>query len=238
MAVPAPRACPRHAGALVGALVGALLLAAAFALPAAAGESVAAPAETTTAAETLMFETDHLAGIAPPVKLEYRFSWDGKEPFADRIVLAVTPAEGRTVEPDYLSGGHHVNFPPIPGAHGNPLLLYFLEHDLREMQRETHGQADYFRRLIRRAMARPDLAIEPVEVRVSGRTVKASRIVLAPFRADPAAPSRYPRLLDKTYEFVFSTDVPGQIVSLASRVASAEGPAQTVRVEWLRASPM
>ena len=206
----------------------------AFALAAAAGSSAAAaePAAETTTVEALMFEADHLAGVKPPARLEYRFSWDGKDPFEDRIELAVSAKDGLTVEPNYLSGGRHVDFPAVTQAHGNPLLLYFLEHDLREMQRETHGQASYFRRLIRRALAQPDLRVEPVNIEIGGRKLAANRVVVTPFHADPLASARYPRLKDKSYEFVFSDAVPGRIARLSTRIALPDGPAQTARVEW------
>lgn len=223
------------AGIVLAVAFGAVASTAAQPEPTRTGTPAAAapePSADTTTVEALMFEADHLAGIKPPARLEYRFSWDGKEPFDDRIVLAVSAKDGLTVEPDYLSGARHVDFPAVSQAHGNPLLLYFLEHDLREMQRETHGQANYFRRLIRRALAQPGLRVEPVDIEVGGRRLAASRIVVMPFHADPLAPSRYPRLKDKSYEFVFSDAVPGRIARLATRIAPPDGPAQTARVEW------
>ena len=37
---------------------------------------------------------------------------------------------------------------------GNPVLLYFLERDIREMERLTGGKSGYFRKAIRLALAR------------------------------------------------------------------------------------
>ncbi len=218
-----------------------LLLPGAAVQSAAAADAAAqaAPVDVETPVEVLLFDTDHLASIQSSARLEYGFSWSGEGAFSDRIVLSVLTGGERRVEPDYLSGVHHVDFPPVADAHGNPLLLYFLESDLREMQRQTQGRADYFRRLIRRALARPDLAIEAIEVPVDGHMVHAQRIVLTPFTADPDAPRRYPALKDKAYEFVLSPEVPGQIVSLTSRVIpQGGGAAQVVRVAWTRLAPM
>jgi hypothetical protein len=231
-----------------GCLLAALLIIAAISVEAplqanaqagAAQNAPAAGADELNAVETLLFETDHLASIAHPAKLEYRFSWDGSAAFEDRIVLTLK-GEGplHDVESDYLSGVQHVAYPPVEQSRGNPLLLFFLEHDLREMQRETQGTTGYFRRLIRVALAKPDLKIEPTTVAVGGRKVAARRVMIEPYRADPNATSRYPRLIGKTYEFILADEVPGQIVTLATHVVTADGKLQTARVDWAALTPM
>ena len=200
-------------------------------------ESVVDAVPPATDAEVLLFETDHLAGLGLPTRLQYRFTWNGESAFEDRIVVSVDALHVAAV--DYLSGEHHVDFPAVENARGNPLLLYFLEHDLREMQRFTGGSVSYFRRLLRRAFADPKLAVEPVAATVQGRQVMASRVGIEPFRADPNALSRYPRFAGKRYEFVLSPAVPGGIISVASVVpddgAGEGGRARTALVEWTAA---
>lgn len=194
-------------------------------------------AQPVTKAEAMLFETDHLAGLGLPTKLKYRFAWSGKGAFEDHIVLSI--GASRLASVDYLSGEHHVDFPDVENARGNPLLLYFLEHDLREMQRMTGGSVTYFRRLLRRAFADPKLSVEPVSAMVDGHQVAASRVSIEPFRADPAAPSRYPRLAGKRYEFVLSSAVPGGIVNVASVLPAdgtgEDGRARSALVEWTAA---
>ena len=192
-------------------------------------------ARTITRAESMLFETDHLGGLALPAQLDYRYSRDGEAPVEDRIVLTVS--RERRVEPDYLTGERHANFPPIDNAQGNPVLLYFLERDLREMQQETGGRADYFRRLIRRALADPGVAVQAIEVSFGGRKLPASRVVIEPYRNDPMAPVRYPTLIAKRYEFVLAAEAPGQVVSMASAVPLAGGRTVTERVELIGATP-
>lgn len=207
---------------------------------AAALESPAAEVEApATDAEKLLFETDHLSGLGLPTRLQYRFAWNGKSAFEDRVVLSIDAK--RLTAVDYLSGERHVNFPDVENARGNPLLLYFLEHDLREMQRMTGGSVTYFRRLLRRAFADPKLSVEPISATVRGRQVNASRVSIEPFRADPSAPTRYPRLAGKRYEFVLSPAVPGGIVNVASVLPAddaGEGShVRTALVEWTTAEP-
>ena len=215
-----------------------LLQACVLALAVAGGAAVAAEpeADAITAAERLLFQTDHLANVGSATRLEYRYSWDGEAPYNDRVTVTVDGK--RTVVPDYLSGARHIEFPSIEDAHGNPLLLFFLEDDLRQMRRSTQGSPDYFRRLIRRAMASPDLKVEATEATIAGRKVAAMRVVLEPFRADPKAPARYPAVAGKRYEFVLAATVPGQIVWLATHVPLANGKTDTVRVEWTGAASM
>jgi hypothetical protein len=208
----------------------------AFALTGGIAAEAQPQADTITEVETLLFQTDHLANVDSATRLEYRYSRDGEDGFTDRVIVTID--SHRSVAADYLTGSRHVEFPSIEDAHGNPLLLYFLEDDLREMRRQTQGQSDYFRRVIRRAMARPDLKVESTEVTVAGRKLPAKRVLIEPFRADPNAPTRYPFLIGKTYEFVVSSALPGQIVSLASHVPLANGKTDTVRVEWTGSGSM
>jgi hypothetical protein len=193
-------------------------------------------AAAVTAAEKLLFQTDHMANVRGATRLEYRYSRAGGKPASDHIVLSVDSK--RNVVADYLTDVRHVAFPDVDDAHGNPLLLYFLEDDLREMRQQTNGRADYFRRLIRRAMARSDLEIETVEITVDGHPLAAQRLSIQPFRDDPNAALHYPALAGKSYEFVLASSLPGQIALLASHVPLQAGGTESVRIEWSGSSPL
>lgn len=234
---------PRQAGSIGRVVTGmlrqlssCLLLAcaASFLIPVHATENEpAAPADQSSAAEQLLFESDHLAGLDGVSQLTYRFVHEGDEAYTDRITLALTRDEhGLHVMPDFLSGDRHIGFPGVDGAHGNPLLLYFLEADLRDMQRQTQGKAEFFRRVVRRALAAPDLKVEDGDISLDGRQLHVQRVKFYPYHSDPRSAERYPDLRDKVYEFVFSDAVPGRIVSLQSSVSSPKGSAQVVRVQW------
>jgi hypothetical protein len=202
-----------------------------------AGRVAAQPdTDAVTAAEQLLFQTDHMANVRAPSRLEYRYSHEGENPASDRVTLSID--EKRSVLADYLTGSRHVAFPGVDDAHGNPLLLYFLEDDLREMGLRTNGRPDYFRRLIRRAMARPDVKVEATEVSVDGKKLPAQRVVIEPFRSDPNAPVHYPALVGKSYEFVLSPALPGQVAMLATHVPLADGKTDTVRLDWRGAGPL
>ena len=111
--------------------------------PAAPGAS-GAPAAASPA-ERMVFVDPQLRNVKPPTTLRYSFARSGSlEPALNddvRIELRARPdggccaAEGR-----FLSGQHAVALPPIDDAQSNPVILFFLEHDVREMQRRTGGQ--------------------------------------------------------------------------------------------------
>ena len=109
-------------------------------------------------AEILLFETDHLKKFTKPTKLHYAFVKSGtlEENFQDNVEISigkVMPDGGKNVTAEFLSGSNKINFPPMEEAKGNPVLLWFLERDLREMKRLTGGKPPYFKRRIRIALA-------------------------------------------------------------------------------------
>ena len=54
---------------------------------------------------------------------------------------------------DFLAHvGKAIELPPVDGATANPVTLFYLERDIREMERLTKGKAAYFRKRIRMAL--------------------------------------------------------------------------------------
>ena len=69
--------------------------------------------------------------------------------------------------------------PDIESANGNPVILSFLERDVREMERRTGGKANYFRKRVRLALAE-NAQVETITVDLQGRPVEAVRISIRP----------------------------------------------------------
>lgn len=189
----------------------------------------AAPAgEQLSRAETLLFETDHLHGIEQPLSLHYDFQKRGSlEPeFGDSVEIKVGPQApdgSRPVATRYLSGPRQVNFPPVSSARGNPVLMYFLERDIREMQRLTGGHWRYFQRHIRLALA------DKAQVRATSfvherKTMRGQEIRLAPYADDPQQ-GRYAQFARKYYVFVLSQQIPGGIYQIRAVTPAADGDA-------------
>jgi hypothetical protein len=192
-------------------------------------------------AEKRLFVDDHLGNLpARASMLEYSFSRRGSlEPAVDdRAVLEVgAPAKsgGRFVHVDFLSNAQHVQLPDIDAATGNPIILFFLERDVREMHRLTGGSISYYRKLIRMALAE-GAQVAPVTATVDARPMSATEIRIEPYRDDPARP-RYERFADKRYRFTLSDDVPGKVVEMRSDMFAPTGgdsPAGTLIAEMLR----
>ena len=195
-----------------------------------------------SAAQVALFETPHLQNVDHPEALQYRFERDGAGAFTDRIAERIEQIHDdgtKYVGFDFLSGEHHVFFPAVDHFRGNPLLMLFLENDVREMRDQTGVAASYYRNRIREAFV--DRAqVSNVEFTLDGKAVAARRITLQPF-ADEERLDRVPEIKGKTYSFVLADAVPGAIAEL-----SAEQPANpdtgaaalSERITFGRAEPL
>jgi hypothetical protein len=193
-----------------------------------------AAAQTVSPAETLLFETDHLAKVKPPATLVYTFRKDSNvEPgFKDEVRLELARINGKvSATLHFLTGVHKQEIPALEEAHGNPVLLGFLEHDIAEMKRLTGGSTSYFRKRIRMALAEgAQLTVEPVSYQ--GKTVQAQAVRIQPYLNDPMH-ARFEKYLHKTYTFVLSDQVPGGLYQLRTSL----GKPDTVRTGAAPAAP-
>jgi hypothetical protein len=187
-----------------------------------------------SAAEQALFVTNHLSALKPPTTLHYRFRKSGslEAGFDDKVAIALTPQpDGKccAAAADFLSGANKLALPPIEGAQGNPVILYFLERDIREMQRLTKGQPNYFRKRIRMAVA--DAAtIAEVSLPYEGRNVAARQITITPYTDDPLR-ERFENLTAKRYVFTLSDAVPGGVISIRTQVDAATAGAPPLLTE-------
>lgn len=186
-------------------------------------------------AQIALFESNQLKEISHPVVLDYSFRHHGGPDgdYIDKVsadIRAVRQDGRKDVWIDFLSGDRHVNFPPAIGFNGNPLLMFFLEHDATEMREATGGSAQYFRNRIRAAFV-DQARMHPAEVTVDGAARQATEIEVTPFRDDPNL-ARFPGFAAKTYRFILSDAVPGGIYEISTTVA-APGAAPDIFEEWM-----
>jgi hypothetical protein len=180
--------------------------------------------------------SNHLAAVAVPRRLHYQFRKSGslEGGFEDTVDIDVTPgAEAGTKDGSarFFSGERRLPYPPVEHAEGNPVLLFFLEREIREMSRLTGGKADYFRKRIRMALADHFDARE-IRVKVGDDLVDATQIVIAPYLDDPNR-ARFEKLATKTYVFTISDRVPGAVYQIEGRVPSRNEGAPMVLDETL-----
>lgn len=210
-----------RAAALATALAAVSVLTATTALPAAAAEEEpgrVAGSGAISAAEQQIFLAPHLQGLRAGTVLRYAFVHAGSQEsgYGGPVELRLSAgAGGRCCDVATAGGfpeaGGARELPGIEGASANPVILYFLEHDLREMQRLTRGQMNHFRRRIRLALAE-DVRSDDARVRWQGRELPARRLQISPYLDDPMR-NRFEDYAAKRYEFVLA-DVPGGVAQL------------------------
>jgi hypothetical protein len=203
----------------------ALLLSCVVACAASPGHSAAAANDLSTA-EKALFVDNHLAKLRPPQTLLYRFSKTGtlEPPFDDTVQLKLAAlADGSccAASAQFFTGPREMRQPAIEGAQGNPAILYFLERDIREMERLTKGKANYFRKRIRMAVFQ-SASMRTVSLPYKGQPVEVREITITPYVDDPLRP-RYDKLANKTYVFMLSDGVPGSLYGIRTRI-DAESP--------------
>lgn len=217
----------------------AVLLAAApaFAQAPAASEGVSPPSK----AEQLLFMTPQMAGMKTPRKIAYDYaSASAAGTKSDHVSLATLPAaDGHccAAHVDFLSGEQAITLPDLDDAQGNPILMYFLESEVRQLERATKGQAAHFRRRIRTALS-DDAKVTDTTVRWNGKDVPAHVIHIAPFLTDPYR-LRFQTEATTEYDFTLSDAVPGGLVRLAATVPAAKAgdPPLSARSLTLADSP-
>jgi hypothetical protein len=212
----ADRAAPRRCHRLRRAT-----LALALALPCALG----AAAQDYSHAERAIFMSNHLANVRPPATLHYRYVKSGSlEPgFEDRVTLKLAARADRSccaASAEFLSGPRRLALPAVEAAEGNPVLLHFLERDIREMSRLTKGQSAYFRKRIRIAIHQA-AEVSELTLPYRGKSVPARRFTVTPYVDDPLR-ERFAKLAGKRYTITLSDAVPGGIYAIATQV-DAEG---------------
>ncbi|WP_379793293.1 hypothetical protein [Massilia norwichensis] len=195
---------------------------AALAVLASIGAGTAA-AQQISPAETLLFETEHLARVRVPATLVYAFRKESNvEPgFKDEVRLELAKVNGKlNATLHFLTGVHKQDIPALEEAHGNPVLLGFLEHDIAEMKRLTGGSTAYFRKRIRMALAEgAQVSLQPITYQ--GKTVQAQAVRIQPYLNDPMH-ARFEKYLRKTYTFILSEQVPGSLYQLHSSLGKPE----------------
>jgi hypothetical protein len=161
----------------------------------------------------------------------YRKTGTLEESFEDKVDVAlIAQSDGAccSASARFLSGARQVRQAEVEGLQGNPAILYFLERDIREMERLTKGKANYFRKRIRMAVYQ-GATIRNVTLQYRGRPVAVQEISIAPYLDDPNR-SRYERLANKQYVFMLAPTVPGGLYGIRTRIdgESADAPALMV----------
>lgn len=168
-------------------------------------------------ANTILFLSDHLQGITPPATLYYAFEKSGSQDgdFQDSIEIRVTKAHAdgsHSVEMQYLSGDRERYVPPVENAHGNPIIMLFLQRDVMDMHDQAHRGWRYFQKLIKLAL-QDSATIHPVSIPFEGELAKGEQVRIQPYLDFPEG-GALARYRHKTYLFTLADGIPGTVYEL------------------------
>lgn len=200
---------------------------------AAVHQRAAAESSELSEAEIEIFMKDRLGALELPTQLHYRVTRRGSlEPEFDQSAdLTLTLDGGRTTSKvNFLSGEQRLELPSIGNPTGNPILLHFLEREVRELSRLTGGSTNYYRKRIRMALANQEQVVD-TRIDVGGRSVPARLIRIRPYHDDPAR-ARYETFANRYYEMAFSEQVPGGIVRLHAELRADEADDSGSELLW------
>lgn len=215
---------------LTGAL--AVLLTAGTQTPGIASEDM----QDYSPAERMLFMSEHLAGVGPSETLSYIFRRSGSldAGFTDTVSIRLDAKDDGScciARGEFLSDARRVNLPEVEGASGNPVILYFLENDVRGMQRLTRGQTNHFRKRIRMAIYN-GASIKETTQRYRGTEVPVRVVEFDPYLDDPNR-HRFETYARKHYAFMLSDAVPGGVFGIRTLIAAEQGSAPPLVVEEL-----
>jgi hypothetical protein len=180
-------------------------------------------------AEKHLFLADRLSSLPKTITLHYKFSKTGtlEANFDDTVTLQVSEAKagtkGRATQVNFLTGERKLAMPDTGEAVGNPVVMFYLEHDIREMHRITNGSDNYYRKRIRLTLE-DNAVVKPITIHYAGADVAAFEITIDPYKDDPAR-SRYTRFANKVYLFIVSDHVPGGVYQMHSIMSDPQLPA-------------
>jgi hypothetical protein len=178
-----------------------------------------------SAAERLLFMSNQLGALKPPLTLRYSFRKSGslEEGFEDKVSVALTAQPDGTccaARGEFLGGARKLVLPELPSAEGNPVTLYFLERDIREMQRLTKGAPNHFRTRIRMALFEA-ATVRDVSLPYRGDTIAGKEIDISPYLDDPNR-ARFEKFARKQYVFTLSDAVPGGVYGIRSLIGEPD----------------
>jgi hypothetical protein len=179
--------------------------------------SASAPSVDIKPAEQLLFMQPHMNGVEAQTELDYAVDYSGPPSKVNDTlrVLVVSPGNAKN-DARVTDRTGNVNVPG--GLPCNPAIIYFLEHDIVEMEQLTGGQRRYFQQRLRMALAAgPAITAVSSESLGLGKHAKAQQIVIQPYLNDPNS-ERFSKYTGKRYTFVMADDVPGRLLMIRTEV--------------------
>lgn len=171
--------------------------------------------------QILLFGTYHLENVTSPGVLHYDFQQSGSinHEIEDQVTLAITRVNengSKNLSTEFLSGDNRRDFNDMPDFNSNPLIMYFLQWDVEQMDASSGISHNHYRRLLRSAMS-SGIRSEEVVVNHAGRTLEGQKVFFEPL-AGSEYQDKYGDHIKKRYEFILAESIPGYIYSISTLV--------------------
>lgn len=216
--------------------------------------AMAAPAATpapgdlespVSAAEQWLLLEPHLARLALPTRLVYRFESTGSLTASESYELSLQLQRATGAGPSRLQASVRLprNEVPMPlegDEPSNPIVTWFLDRDVALMEKLTGGQRRHFQKRVRYALAETQ-QLESVRVERTGASTNATanagplagqQIQLQPYLQDPLR-QRFEKLAGKRYRFTLAKGVAGQVWQIQTVIPGATAGAEPLLTETL-----
>lgn len=178
-------------------------------------------------AEHLMWQTEHLKNIDKPMRLYYEFTKSGsyEDGFNDSVYLDIIKINDdgtKNAVLDFFTGDRkqHVTPDNVTNITGNPVLGVYMQGDVMEMNRLTEGHWRHFQKMIKIAL-RKSAKVTPVTFDYNGKKVQGQKVEFSPYLDDPHRPD-FAKFANKTYELLFSDEVPGDLYEIKTVINDAQ----------------
>ncbi|MEM7027023.1 MAG: hypothetical protein AAF410_02225 [Pseudomonadota bacterium] len=178
-----------------------------------------------TEAENLMWRSDHLSNIKEPANLYYEFEQSGvvADGFTDSVYLRILELNedgSKNAQLDFFTASRKQAVRPdnVTGIYGNPVLGIYMGGDMKLMQQITEGSWRHFQKLIKVSL-REDAVVEQVNFSFNGKDYQGKKVSFQPFVEDIHR-RKYDDYADKSYEFIFSDEIPGSLYQIKTIVPS------------------
>lgn len=194
-----------------------------------------AASEDAKKATTLLFETPHIASVAPGTKFVYK---NERVPsneqllgkgFVDDITVAIESdgAPGKKNVVVNLYSGERAREPQhITDMDGNPMLVVFLDNALGRFQQLAGGNRNYLKNKISRSIG-DDATLTAVKISYNGADVDGYRVFVKPFANDPSR-AKMRGFEDAELSLIISDKIPGFFAKMIANFANTQKDAATL----------
>ena len=180
-------------------------------------------------AQIALYRSNQVGMLRKNDVVNYTFNRQGslETPIDDKASIAIVDVDQdgkKNITVNFLTGENHIEMPMFEGfKQGNPILMVFLEHDVKQMNELTKGSTLYFRSRIRDGLATPSKStVQATTITIDQQKVEATIVTVKPYVGLEEI-DRFKQFEQKSYQFVISPHVPGGVYSIKTMTPGVDG---------------